>query len=78
MPTLQQLEAAAQKAQQRYEAQRARLAEAERAARDAIGEHARIHAQVVGGAGTQSDVDQAAAARDEAIASLKAIRGELL
>ena len=78
MPTLQQLEAAAQKARQRYESQRERLAAAERLARDAISEHARIHAQVIGGAGTQDDVDAAAAARDEAIASLAAIRAELL
>ena len=78
MATLKDLETAAREAQERFIAQRERMAGAERVARDAINEHARVHAQVSGGAGTQSDVGRAAAARDAAIAELDAIRAELM
>lgn len=78
MPTLSELEAAARRAHARYVTQRDRLTGAENEARDAIRRHAHIHAQVIGGAGTQDDVDAAAASRDEAIARLEVIRAELL
>lgn len=77
MPTLANLEAAANLAIAARDAARNRLAAAREAAQHAIAEHATIQSRVVTGAGVQADVDAAAAKRDAALAALQVIVDEL-
>lgn len=75
--TLDELQAAAAAAQAAYEEARDRLQAARRMAQQAITRHAEVQSQFVTGAGTQDDVDEAAASRDEALAALQVVADEL-
>jgi outer membrane protein TolC len=77
MATLDELQTAAADAQTAYEAARDRLDTARHAAQQAIAHHAEVQTRFVTGAGTQDDVDQAAAERDAALEALQAIADEL-
>jgi hypothetical protein len=77
MTTLADYEAAADRAIAARDAARDRLERARSDAQEAIQRHAQVQCQVVGGAGALSDVDEAAATRDEALAALQAVAGEL-
>jgi hypothetical protein len=78
MPTLDELEATATAARQAYETERDRLADLERSAVAAIRDHAEIQVQVLTGAGTDDDVDQAAKVMDGAIVALQEVAKELV
>lgn len=75
--TLAQLEAASVAATAAYTEARDRLAAAQQAAQAAIMDHATVQGRFIGGAGTQDDVDAAAAERDDALAALALVVAEL-
>ena len=78
MTSLAQLEAAARQASERYIAARDRLADAQQVAQAAIHHHATVQARFISGAGTQVDVDVAAAARDTALEALAQVERDLM